>query len=855
MSKQSLTLTSDETSSTSSKTIKYLRVANAYSKPGDGGVSISTTVNAFLDHCSSSASYTNIPVEVGNVAFDQYKLAGPGFILCNFKENATTKTLSDLSENSSTRIIVYDVDDINRDELDKQVDKLKKYNVAIYSTAKHTTDKPRVRILIALNRPLYHSDRFIPTVHAVAKFLGIPYDTNARDKVRLFFFGQQIKDNETMKLRFHGKDFNIDDFIIRTDVELNKHVDTTQHRRVTCTPDMFKDLLDTTRKQRKHGVLSSYGVNNDIIIDMLSCIKKSQPYTKKGSRSADTNMLCGYIARVWPSIDFTKFATDFLEPTWRAMPTRERTPSTFPLGYVDKFAARCNHYLIKDIAHQKEEATKQITQKLKGETEFKSRSLPDGVEGNELVTIGSSIYVYDYIRRTYSFSVSVTQLPTLFHRNWRHNPFVETTYINKQGREVERSVTDIRKEHEKICSGISYHAVPTPFFNEEDTNLHLPVYTVNSYKPVYHEIADDLITMIGGSDKTAFEEYLYLFRDLSVALPLLVLEGPGSAWKTKIGEMLSKYWLSSNQVDPFVALLANWNDSLLDSPVFHIDEGLPKRMDVAMASKIRSYITDGTHTINIKREKPIQLNAFIRMIYTTNNAQGIISSESGRDSVEALAGRISVFQIKEEARRAFVDKWVGTKELRAMEDVKHPEFLEHIEWLRANRDFKFGVGRLNVHLGQVALINKDVITSSPRTQLLIQDIVDHNLDSNTTYNTASFFVDDENVDKLKVYINIKRFQPYRLSMPSMHSSGDKSTKNKALMTRDLVDAGIFLKVKDVERVCKGRKVFDKILQQYVEAIDEEDWLLLLEAGKRFYKQLRKQSKQRNRATAPNVTHI
>jgi hypothetical protein len=114
-------------------------VDNVLTRP-DQARQIEVTPSQFLDMLADAENCPSLECRDEND-----KKAGSGFILAQYRPGATSKALKNLLKTSMTGILPFDIDSMTLEEVIKWLPLWQKYGCVLYSTFKHTADKPRFR--------------------------------------------------------------------------------------------------------------------------------------------------------------------------------------------------------------------------------------------------------------------------------------------------------------------------------------------------------------------------------------------------------------------------------------------------------------------------------------------------------------------------------------------------------------------------------------------------------------------------------------------------------------------------------------------------------------------------------------
>ena len=100
--------------------------------PDRGGSVVDIAASEFLDDVGLPTGSASL-----ECATREQKLAGPGFVLAQYRAGARDKFITSLDPASSTEILCYDVDTQSRAAIDAVWQTWAQFDVAIYSTMKH----------------------------------------------------------------------------------------------------------------------------------------------------------------------------------------------------------------------------------------------------------------------------------------------------------------------------------------------------------------------------------------------------------------------------------------------------------------------------------------------------------------------------------------------------------------------------------------------------------------------------------------------------------------------------------------------------------------------------------------------
>lgn len=173
---------------------------------------------------------------MGKPQQDQIKDVG-GFIGGSLKDGRRK------SENVQIRQLVTLDADFAPAGLDEDLEMLATYAYAVYSTHKHTPEKPRLRILVPLDRPVT-PDEYEAIARKLAEDIGIDYfDDTTYQASRLMYWGSVSYDGEYL---FHYEDLPW----LKADDVLARYPDWTD---TSYWPESSRTKADRVKRAKKQG--------------------------------------------------------------------------------------------------------------------------------------------------------------------------------------------------------------------------------------------------------------------------------------------------------------------------------------------------------------------------------------------------------------------------------------------------------------------------------------------------------------------------------------------------------------------------------------------------------------------------
>lgn len=128
-----------------------------------------------------------------------------GFVAGHLEGNRRTKNAVKTRE-----LITLDMDNIEKDKTEEVIEKCKALNLEgfIYSTRKHTSTNPRLRLVLLLKEPV-SAEKYEPIARKVASKVGIDYmDCTTYQAERAMYFASACKDGEYIFEELEGEELD-----------------------------------------------------------------------------------------------------------------------------------------------------------------------------------------------------------------------------------------------------------------------------------------------------------------------------------------------------------------------------------------------------------------------------------------------------------------------------------------------------------------------------------------------------------------------------------------------------------------------------------------------------------------------
>lgn len=619
------------------------------------------------------------------------KKAGSGYILGVFREGAGHKDIRSLDKASEVDVLTFDVDHMTDAEIEEAWVEWEKYNVTVYSTWGHSNedDKQRLRLLVELDKPISNYDRTFDIYYRqVGEALKIKFDNNARDRVR-FYFGPQHHDPDAqIRERIRGDPFPVSKIDVTAAVAAASSLDDVEGD--------FEVTSDRPKKQEikkmAEGLRKSVRPAAKKLATAVYAILDGESYAPEHSRHNTTLRVTLELVRVWPQLDGNWFADQYLKEVWEKM--WPEGDSVARKDWVDAVEGAKE----KVREEKRNERLREVL--LNNNREAEKKDVTEIAEhiGELILCHGNAYYVFDPEKTSYNGPFLAGALPVVVRDQLGRFDGISEYRITKQGIKLKTAIELCHEFGTTVKDVICYpDDPPSRLFDAERKILYMKAYDWIDWKPTYHQIAQELLEAVAGDKLDEVLAYLSKFRDLSQPLPALTLVGGPGVWKSRIMEIISRFWSDpdvshTNRVQHF---LTRFNFCILKNPtVWSEEQLLQDRHGNPQPELYRDTITSRVQTIEYKGVNGlITLKGAVRHLISVNNEDRIFSHELDTDSVQATMERFLLCRIREHAVADFERKWAGTKELKVLREGS--SLLEHIRFIEENHTF-VSSGRLFV---------------------------------------------------------------------------------------------------------------------------------------------------------------
>lgn len=606
------------------------------------------------------------------------KKNGAGFVLAEFLSSAKTRDVKFLDPKTATEVFVFDLDAMSKTKIDEALLRLESVDGVLYSTYKHTEENPRYRLLVRLSEPVpnYNKKDFAQKYRAVADFLGIEYDRKAAANNGFYFYPQHKPGTVPQNFRFRGDPVDVAGLAVKNETDPRRL--SNDDFEVTLDRPSRQDLSKLSRNLRTSGKISDLK-----LATALDAILRGSAFAPSGSRHSTTLRLSMCLVKKWPQLDTRWFADEYLDTSvWAEMYPDDITGA--PIDWSNAVeGAKVRLFEQEASKEASAEAVKTETAAPLTEAEI---ALAVGQRGRLIAAYKGSFFVYCPRRDEYIGPFLPGESPVAVRDILGGLEGVSELKLTKTGA-VLKTATELCHEYGTTVQDLIYFAKkPETHWGDDYNALYRRSYLWIDWEPKYHKIVDDLLHTIAGEDKiNDLLAYFSQFRNLKIPLPALTLIGPAGVWKSRICEIVSRFWTDRGVSHSGTApkALGRFNDCLLRNPVIWSDETLAQNsIGKPQPALYRESITARVQHIEAKRMATCKLMSCVRHVVSVNNDEQIFSHEVDTDSIAATMTRFFMLYVKADAVKAFEERWFGTSELDELREGS--PLLEHIRWIEKN---------------------------------------------------------------------------------------------------------------------------------------------------------------------------
>lgn len=205
-------------------------------------------------------------------------------------------------------------------------------------------------------------------------------------------------------------------------------------------------------------------------------------------------------------------------------------------------------------------------------------------------------------------------------------------------------------------------------------------------EPVFHQVVDDWLALIGGHGALRLLDWLACAHRLDRPIAALYLRGDPSCGKSMLASAISGMW-GKHRTSYADVVLGNYTGALLKCPIVHLDERAPEDKDGRASGAFRELIGNSVRPLTEKYMPAGTIEGCPRLVITSNDDDALrLTPEDQRRADDAIGLRILHLVASPETSgyiealggRNGTDEWVN----RA--DGSPGIIAEHIRWLQVN---------------------------------------------------------------------------------------------------------------------------------------------------------------------------
>lgn len=223
-------------------------------------------------------------------------------------------------------------------------------------------------------------------------------------------------------------------------------------------------------------------------------------------------------------------------------------------------------------------------------------------------------------------------------------------------------------------------------FVDGGRTVKLPCHARRDVNPVFHEDVDKWLQLLAGAQYDRLLRWIgVLTKNTLGPAACLYVQGKKGSGKTLIFHICSKLFDGPMVDYNRVVNGGRFNVEMLGSPLLYADEGIHvPRFGNSIASPsamFRSFTANFTHGVEEKHGNPTQLNAYLRIGVSANNADGLPFRETlAKEGIEAIVERVFWMEAGKEAAGYLTRLFEDPTTYHAWIHGNHAA--EHFAWLQ-----------------------------------------------------------------------------------------------------------------------------------------------------------------------------
>ena len=252
--------------------------------------------------------------------------------------------------------------------------------------------------------------------------------------------------------------------------------------------------------------------------------------------------------------------------------------------------------------------------------------------------------------------------------------------VSPQGIMSMRPVHFIIRDYGKPVTRIDRLAgLTVPQYDKHAETMTMGVWQLKELTPEFNEQIDTWLKLLGKEDYNALAQWLATVCEVNRPNSCLYIKGPKAIGKSLLVDGLARLW--GRKATRYRDVMARFNDSFLNCPLVHLDEGLSDRTD---SLRFREFISEVEHVIESKGQPQYTLRGSARVIVTSNNVNALKINEAlNTDDIDAISSRIMWVSTDHEAA-TYLKRLKGRRTTE--EWVENDLIAKHVLWLKENTE-------------------------------------------------------------------------------------------------------------------------------------------------------------------------
>lgn len=248
--------------------------------------------------------------------------------------------------------------------------------------------------------------------------------------------------------------------------------------------------------------------------------------------------------------------------------------------------------------------------------------------------------------------------------------------VSPQGQMSMRPVSFIVRDYGKPVTRIDRLAgLDVPIYDVRSETMTMGVWALRELEPEYNEQIDEWLKLLGKDDYNALAQWLATLTITHRPNSCLYIKGPKAIGKSLLVDGLARLW--GRKATRYRDVMARFNDSFLNCPLVHLDEGLSDHTD---SLRFREFISEVEHVIETKGQPQFTLRGSARVIVTANNVNALkINEPLNTDDIDAISSRIAWISTDHEAA-SYLKKLHGRQTTEHW--VEEDQIAKHALWLK-----------------------------------------------------------------------------------------------------------------------------------------------------------------------------